>query len=116
MAGWETAVVGGLVGVLFLWAYLSFNIGKKTGLGSDGLNQDNDQQHIALRLLLILMTFTGMYATLWIMKLIADPNSTPIAAILEKVFIGYAAVFMFVSFYYVVMFIIWTVNLLRVKK
>ena len=104
---WESAVVGGMIGILFLWSFLAFNLGK---------NGTKEQEHPALRLLLVLMIFLGVFVTLWVMKLIADLNDAGISAIIDVVFQGYGYVFMFVVFYYIITYIFYMINLLKVKR
>ena len=104
---YETAVVGGLVGVLFLWAYLSFNI------GGDNKAEDGFQ---AMRVLLQLMVFLGIALALYVMFLIADVNLTSVGALMKSIFNTYMGIFTFIVLYYIVMFMIWGVRKMTEKK
>jgi|TARA_Y100000310_G_C20671753_1_gene810684 hypothetical protein len=106
---WETAVVGGLIGIMFIWTYLSFNIGNR----EDGVGV---RDHVGIRMLLILMTFLSVFVTLWVIKLIADLNDSGVASIIDVVFRGYGYVFMFIVFYYIITYIIYVINLLKIKR
>lgn len=104
---WEVAIVGGLIGIMFIWAYMSFNIGKAEG---------REQEHVAIRLLLLLMTFLFIIPTLWVMRTIANANDTQLGNLFEAMFAAWVLIFLFLAFYYVIIFGIFTINLLRMKR
>lgn len=105
---WEAAVVGGLVGIMFLWTFLSLNLPKD--------RQTGGEQHIGIKYLLILMVFLSIGVTLFVMKMIADLNDVNIGELLEVVYMGYMYMFIFIVSYYVIMFAIYAINMLRAKR
>ena len=105
---WETAIVGGVLGIIWLWTYISFNIGKNV----EGMQTENT----SVRLLLLLMSFVSIIPLLIVIKIIAGLNDVNIESIVFSLYSGYMYVFLFIAFFYVIMFAIYTINLLRVRK
>ena len=105
---WETAVVGGILGIIWLWTYISFNIGKN----DQGIQAENTP----IRLLLLLMSLVSVIPLLIIIKIIAGLNDVNIEDLILALYSGYMYVFMFIVFFYVIMFAIQAVNMLRVYK
>jgi hypothetical protein len=101
MTGWEGAIIGGLLGTIWLWSYLAFSM---------------REEHSPIKLLLLLMSFLGMGVVLFVTKQIADLNDAAIASIVEWIFVGYMWIFIFVIWYFIITFIIHVINLIRVKQ
>jgi hypothetical protein len=95
---WETAVIAGLVGTMFLWTHLAFNL---------------REEHSPLKLLLLMMSFLGISVTLFVTKQIAELNDAGIGAIIDVIFRGYTIIFMFVIWWFIIKFIIHVINLIR---
>ena len=95
---WETAVIGAVLGCVWLWTYLAFKL---------------DDEHSALKLLLLLMSFLGMGIVLFLGRLIADLNDIGVGAILDVLYRGYFAVFIFAVFYFIVMWLFHVITLLK---
>jgi len=105
---WESAVVGGFVGVLFLWAYLSFNI-------KGGEGDDVSSNFAPIKLLLVLLVFLGAGIALFIMKLIADTQQANVASLVTTAFNIYIIVFGFVVAYYVIMYAMFLIKKMMEK-
>lgn len=105
----ETAVIGGMIGVMFLWAYIAFNIGRD-------LNQDDSSKFEPFRVLLILMVFLGIEITLFAMKLIAEDNLSSLGRVIESAFNVYSVVFAFVVFYFMAMLAVFIIKKMMEKK
>lgn len=110
---YETAIVGGMVGILFLIAYLAFNLQDRTSSGA--VNEDENIPFMPLKLLLILMVFLGIAVTLFIMNLIAVENLQSVANLVESTYIAYLTVFSFVVGYFILMFVAFAFGKLNVK-
>ena len=95
---WETAVVGALVGVTWLFAHLAFTL---------------KDEHAPLKLLLLLMSFLSIGTTLFVTSQIASLNDSGVASIVDVIWRGYMAIFIFVAFYFSIKFLIYAINLLR---
>jgi len=105
---WESAVVRGFVGVLFLWAYLSFNI-------KGGEGDDVSSNFAPIKLLLVLLVFLGIGLALFVIKLIADTNLASVGTLITSAFNIYIIVFGFVVAYYVIMYAMFLIKKMMEK-
>jgi len=88
---WETAIILGVLGSVFLWVFLSFNL---------------SEEHNAIKLLLLLMSFLGIGIVLFLSQKIAALNDAGIASVIDSVYTGYLYIFLFSVFYFIIMLLI----------
>jgi hypothetical protein len=105
---YETAIVGGMIGVMFLWAYIAFNIRSS--------NETDEGNFEPLRILLILMVFLSIGLTLFMMGLIADTNLASVGRMMDTAFKAYGTVFTFVIGYYILMLVIFGIKTASQKR
>lgn len=101
MTGWEGAIIGGLLGTVWLWAYLAFNM---------------REEHAPIKLLLLLMSFLGLGVILFVTNQIADLNDSGIGEVVSWIYTGYLYIFIFVTWYFIIKFIVHVINLLKVAR
>ena len=98
---WETAIILGVLGSVFLWVFLSFNI---------------SDEHVGIKLLLLLMGTLGIGLVLFLTMQIAELNDSGVASVIEYVYTGYIYIFIAILFFIIMPYVIAFVRFLLAPK